>query len=307
MLGRIASTVFALVFASVALFLLTRALPVSAGRIVLGMDAPEEQVRQFERDHGLDRPYIVQYADWAAGVLRGDFGKSLISGKLITEELSRTVPITIEIVTLAFVLTLAMALPLGIAAALWRDRWIDHLCRVFSIIGVSVPSFWLGFLMISYFAVYLRILPPGGYLPITRGFWPHLSSVILPAMAIALHYVAILSRLTRSSLLDVLSQDYIRTARAMGLSKAKILFYALKNALAPTVSIAAMSFGYMFGWAIIVEQVFNIAGLSRAMISAIAQRDYFMMQAIVMVFTTIFIVSNLAGDLVRSYLQPKAK
>ena len=303
--SRLFASLLMLVLVSIVLFALVRAIPVSPARIVLGPDATEQDVATFDRDHGLDRPLVVQYASWVGGMARGDFGVSIMDGTPIGPRIARTFPITLELVTLGFVFALVVAVPLGVVSALWEDRWIDHLARLVAVIGVSIPGFWLGLLLISWFAVDLRWLPPGGYVPWRDGIGAHLQAMVLPTVAVGFYYVAIISRMTRSSMSEVLQQDHVRTARAMGLSRGRILVYVLKNALSPVVTVAAMSFGYMFGWALIVEQVFNIAGMSRALLTAIFQRDYLMVQAIVLVITAMFLLANLVADGLYRVLNPR--
>jgi peptide/nickel transport system permease protein len=297
-----------LLVVSLAIFLLTHIVPGSPAIIVLGADASADQVRAFERQYGLDRPLAAQYLSWIAGVvLRGDFGRSYISGQPIAREVARTLPVTLEIIVLAFVFCQVVAVPLGIVSALYQGRLVDHVARVVAVAGVSVPGFWLGLMLIVYASVHWRLFPPGGFIPWSAGVWPHLQSVILPALSLGIYYTAIISRMTRSCMIDVASQDYVRTARAMGLSRARVLGYALKNALIPVVSVSAMSIGYMFGWAIVIEQVFNIAGLSRALLSAIFERDYYTVQAIVLVITAVFIIANFVADLVFRALNPRLR
>ena len=307
-LRRVSFSVGVLLVVSAVIFLLTHLVPGSPAIIVLGADANQEQVREFERRYGLDRPLAVQYLAWLRDiVLHGDFGRSYISGQPISGEVARTLPVSLEIVILAFLFCVAVAIPLGILSALYQGRALDHVARIFAVIGVSVPGFWLGLMLIAYGAVHLRLFPPGGFIPWSAGIGAHLQSVILPAFALGVYYTAIISHMTRSSMIEVAGQDYIRTARAMGLSRRRVLQYALKNALIPVVSVSAMSVGYMFGWAIIIEQVFNIAGLSRALLSAIFQRDYYTVQAVVLVITAVFIAANLAADIVYRLLDPKIR
>lgn len=307
-LRRIVFSGGVLLVVSAMIFLLTHLVPGSPAIIVLGADANAEQVRAFEQRYGLDRPLAIQYVTWLRDiVLRGDFGLSYISGQPISAEVAVTLPVTLEIVILAFLFCVGVSLPLGILSAVYQGRWVDHAARIFAVIGVSVPGFWLGLMLIVYGAVHLRLFPPGGFIPWSAGLWPHLQSVILPAFALGVYYTAIISRMTRSSMIEVAAQDYIRTARAMGLSRGRVLAYALKNALIPVVSVSAMSVGYMFGWAIIIEQVFNIAGLSRALLLAIFQRDYYTVQAVVLIITTVFIGANVAADVVYRLLDPKIR
>lgn len=172
-------------------------------------------------------------------------------------------------------------------------------------LGVSVPGFWLGLLLITVFAVDYGWFPAGGMVPLSEGLGAHLNSLVLPAFSLGVFYTAILSRMTRSSLAEVLGQDYIRTARASGLPRRLILLYALKNALVPVVTAGAMSFGYMFGWALVIETVFNIGGMSGALLTAIGQRDFAMVQAVVLVFTLIFLAANLVADITNAWLDPR--
>jgi peptide/nickel transport system permease protein len=293
-----------LLVVSFLLFVLIRVLPVSPARVVLGRDATAEQIQVFERDIGLDRPLLDQYAGWVGSTLRGELGKSYVTGVSLGEELSRTFPITLELVVLAFAFAMIMALPLGIVSSLRRGGLIDHLSSVVSVLGVSIPGFWLGLMLIVFVSLPLSWFPPGGFVPLSGGVARHFLSLALPAFTLGVYYVAVLSRLTRSCMLEALSQDYVRTARAMGLGRTWIWIYALRNAAAPVVSVAAMSFGYCFGWALIIEYVFNIAGLSRALLSAIHLRDYPMIQIVVLVITGVFIAANLAADLLNELLNP---
>jgi peptide/nickel transport system permease protein len=295
MLARRAGfSLLSLLLVSACLFLLTRAIPDSPGRIVLGQDATEDQVAQFERDHGLDRSVGVQYARWVSGiVLHGDLGRSFITGRSVGDEIAKTLPVTFELVVVAFVFACVFSLAAGTASALLRDTVVDYGVRLVAVLGVSVPGFWLALILIMAFAVDREWFPPGGFTPLSAGFLAHLDSIVLPTFCLGIFYMAVLSRMTRSSLLDVLGQDYMRTARATGLARWRV------------VTIAGMSFGYMFGWALIIEAVFNINGLSRALLTAIQQRDFALVQGVVMVFTFVFILANLAADIANAWLNPR--
>jgi peptide/nickel transport system permease protein len=285
---------------------LTRGVPGSPARVALGLEATDTQIAQFEKDHGLDRPVVEQYIRWLDQlVLHGDFGRSFVTGRSMNALLTETLPITLELVLFAFAFAVAVALPIGVLSAVYEGTWIDHAGRIFAVIGVSVPGFWLGLMLIRFPAVEFGWFPPGGFVPLSDGLLAHLQSIALPAFALGVYYIAILSRMTRSGLVETLGSEYVRTARALGLPRGRVLWYALKNALVPVVSVGAMSFGYMFGWALIVEYLFNIPGMSNALLTAVGQRDYFTMQAVVYVFTIVFIVSNLAADLLNRQLNPK--
>lgn len=305
--SRILSSLAVLVVVSALLFALTRLTPLSPARIVLGTDATVEQIHEFERDRGLDRALPAQYAAWVAQLPRSGFGTSYITGRSIDLELRESLPVTVELVVATFLLTLAGAIPLGLVAGLTEDRWPDHLIRVLSLMAVSVPGFWLALILIRVFAVRLGWVPPIGITPLSEGWHAHLTSLVLPALSIALYYIGALSRLMRASVIEILGQDYVRTAHALGLRRSLVARYVVKNALPPFVSVAGMSFGYMFGWAIIIELVFNIPGLSRALLTAITQRDYPMIQATVLVVTVMFILSNLAADLVQRLINPRLR
>ena len=303
--GRLAGSIAVLLAVSVVLFALVHTIPVSPARVILGIDASEEDVATFDADHGLDKPLWQQYATWIGGAVRGDFGKSVIDETSISRQIADTFPVTFELVLLAFAFALLVAIPLGVVSALYEGRTIDHVARVVSVVGVSIPGFWLGLMLIAWGAVWLGWFPAGGYVPWRAGVGEHLRAMALPAVALGIYYVAIISRMTRSSVADVLLADHVRVSRAMGLPRRRILLYVLKNALPPVVTVAAMSFGYMFGWALIIEQVFNIAGMSRALLSAIFRRDYLMIQNVVLVITAVFLAANLVADMLYAWLDPR--
>ncbi len=303
---RIGFSALSLVLVSLCLFLLTRSIPDSPARIVLGQDATIAQIAQFERDHGLDQPIVVQYGAWLSGILlRGDLGRSFITGRRVVSEIISTLPVTLELVVIAFTLSCMISLVAGTVSALLRDTPADYVLRLLAVLGVSIPGFWLALVLILALAVDRDWFPPGGFAPLSAGWQPHLMSIVLPVFCLSVFYMAVLSRMTRSSLLDVLGQDYVRTARATGLPRWRVLIYALRNALVPVVTIAGMSFGYMFGLALIIESVFNITGLSRALLTAIQQRDFVLVQGIVMVFTGIFTLANLVADVINAWLNPR--
>lgn len=306
LLNRLLFSVATLLDLGLVLFVLTRSIAGTPATIVLGTEATTRQIVEFNHDHGLDQPVLVQYWHWLGGLLRElDFGASLLTGQPVGPLLRAGFPITLEIVGVAFVLAVALALPLGILSATLRGGVVDHAARIVAVLGVAVPGFWIGLMLIRFPSVEFGWFPPEGWTPLSAGLWPHLRSVALPSTALGIYYVAILSRMTRAGLTDVSTRDYMRTARAMGLGRGLMLGYALKNALVPVVSVEAMSFGYMFGWALIFKYLFNIPGLSNALLTAINNRDYNEVQAIVFVFTLVFIVSNLAADMPSAFLNPR--
>ncbi|TPQ52005.1 ABC transporter permease [Prosthecomicrobium hirschii] len=305
--GRVLASLGTLLIVGLALFVLTRSGPSSPARIVLGVDATADQIRDFERVNGLDRSLFAQYGDWLAQVARGEFGRSFVTGRDVATEIVNALPVTLSIVLTAFAIAVVFGVALGTAAALRPGGVVDRLSRFGTVIGLSIPAFWLSILMIRVFAVDLRWLPPGGYAPLSAGLGTHLQFVAMPALSLAVYYVAVLARMTQASLQETLRSDHVRTARAMGLPRRKVVVYALVNALPPVVNLAALSFGYMFGWALIIEQVFNVPGLSRALLNAISQRDFLLLQGIVFLFTAVFILANLTADLVNRLLDPRQR
>ena len=273
---------------------------------MLGDEATVAAIAQFDRDHGLDRPILLQYGRWLEGiVLHGDLGTSFTTGLRMNRQVAATLPVTLELVTVAFAVSIVISLALGTLSALLRDSVVDYGARLVGVLGVSSPGFWLAIVLIIFFAVDRDWFPPGGIAPVRLDWREHLRSIALPSFCLGVFYMAVLTRMTRSSLLDVLGLDYMRTARASGLRGWRMLAYALRNALVPVVTIAGMSFGHMFGWALIIEQVFNIDGLSRALLTAIQVRDYAMVQAVVMVFTFVFVIANLCADMLNASLNPR--
>jgi peptide/nickel transport system permease protein len=305
-LRRAGFSLFSLLVVSFVLFVLTRSIPDSPARIVLGDQGTEQQIAEFDHDHGLDRPIAVQYAIWLRQLVFGaDLGRSFTTGRDMNRQIADTMPVTMEIVAIAFVAATLASILLGTLSALYRDSPVDYLARLIAVLGVSVPGFWLALVLILFFAVDRDWFPPGGIVPFYQDPAAHLRSVVLPCFCLGSFYLAVLTRMTRSSLLEVLGLDYMRTARAAGLHPGRVLVYALRNALVPVVTIAGVSFGHMFGWALIIEQIFNIDGMSRALLTAIQQRDYSMVQAVVMMFTLIFVGANLIADLANGWLNPR--
>jgi peptide/nickel transport system permease protein len=306
LIRRVGFSLLSLVLVTSCLFILTRAIPDSPARIVLGQDVSQAQISQFEHDHGLDRPVVVQYADWLENLLvHGNLGRSFITGRPVGPDIVDALPVTLELVVVAFVFSCVLSVLAGTISALLRDSVLDYGVRLIAVLGVSIPGFWLALVLIMALAVDRDWFPPGGVVPWSAGIIDHLNSIVLPTFCLAIFYMAVLSRMTRSSMLEVLGQDYMRTARATGLPRWRVLIYALKNALVPVVTVAGMSFGYMFGWALVIESVFNISGLSRALLTAIQQRDFVLVQGVVMVFTFIFILANLVADVTNVWLNPR--
>ncbi len=263
-------------------------------------DATAEAIESIKIQEGLDRPIPVQYGVWLAGVLTGDLGKSRISGKPVWEEIVTRLPATLALAGTSLLLSFGLGMSLGIIAAVRRNTLWDYLCTGGSLIGVAIPNFWLGLMLILFFGIYLRLLPTFGY-----GTWRHL---ILPAFTVGISMAGITARLTRSTVIEVLSQEYIKTARAKGLSSALILYrHVIKNALIPIITIAGIQFGYLLEGTVIVEMVFSWPGIGRLLIDAVHNRDFPLIQGCVLYIAFIFCFVNLFLDVSYSYLDPRVR
>ena len=270
-----------------------------AERQVDGMPTPQ-QVERVREEYGLDAALPIQYARWVGNALRGDLGVSFKIGGPVLQELARRFPATLEIAVYGMLVGCALALPLGVLAAVRRGSGADHASRLVALAGASLPSFWLAFLLIIVFAVQMRLLPVSG-----RGTPRHL---VLPAITLGVALAAPLTRLTRSSMLEVLGEDYVRTARAKGLHERAVLgVHALRNALLPVVTVAGMSFGHLLGGAVIVETVFAWPGVGKLVVDSIFDRDYPLIQGYVLFMGTIFVLINLSVDLLYVWLDPRMR
>ncbi|MDP8930917.1 MAG: ABC transporter permease [Actinomycetota bacterium] len=301
---RIASLVPVWLGISLFAFALANLAPGDPSELILGrqLDEPptQEELHEFRERHGLNDPFFVQYGRWVRRAATGDLGESFRSGEPVLGELAERVPATLQIAVPAFLVSLGMALAVGVVSAVRRNSFTDHASRVGALVGDSVPSFVLGYFLIIVLSVNLGLLPVAG-----RGTWAHL---VLPSLTLGLATTASLMRLTRSSLLDVLGEDYLRTARAMGLrERTVILRYALKNALIPVVTLGAIFFGYFVTGAVIVEIVFAWPGVGKYIVDSIFDRDYAVIQGVVVFTGTVFVVINLLVDLLYVHLDPRVR
>jgi len=257
---------------------------------------------------GLDKPLWQQFVGYLAGLLRLDLGRSMWTGSPITEEIKLRFALSLQLALMATVVATVLAIPLGIVAALRQDTWVDYVVRVFSIAGLAMPSFWLGILLILTLLVVFKWLPPMVYTPLWVNPWQNLAQLIWPAVAVGYRYSAVATRMTRSAMLEVLREDYIRTARAKGLFQKLILSrHALKNALLPVLTVIALEFAFLLGGLVVTEQVFNLNGLGLLFVQAIAHRDYTLTQALVLLVAATFIVVNFFVDLAFAWIDPRIR
>jgi len=257
---------------------------------------------------GLDKPVWRQFATWILGVARLDFGTSMWTGAPIWEEIRLRFALSVQVAIMATMVAVLLAIPLGVLAALKQDTWIDYAVRLFSIAGLATPSFWLGIVAILVLLIVFKWLPPMVYTPFWVNPWQNLAQLIWPALAVGYRYSAVATRMTRSAMLEVLREDYIRTARAKGLMQKLILSrHALKNAMLPVMTVIALEFAFLIGGLVVTEQVFNLNGLGLLFVQAVAHRDYTLIQALVMLVSGFFIVVNFFMDAVYAWVDPRIR
>jgi peptide/nickel transport system permease protein len=289
-------------------FLLLNVLPGDAVLSILGVEAEPELVAQMRRNLGLDLPVHRRYVEALARVLRGDFGISLVTGRPVLPDLMERFPATLQIAIAASVVFTAIGIPLGTLAAVRRNSVVDYLARTTAVAGLSIPNFWLALILMLTFSLRLRLLPSQGYVPFSEDPLQSLRYLVLPASALGVAMAAVIARMTRSSLLEVLGQDYVRTARAKGLSPSTVLWkHALRNALLPVITVAGLELGTLFGGTVIVEQIFAWPGLGRMVLDAIFQRDYVTVQAVVFVIVVCVALINLLVDLGYAAVDPRIR
>ncbi len=290
-------------------FLLMRVIPGDIVELRLTSEGGyvTEEVLASERARlGLDKPIWQQFVNWMWGMLRLDFGISMWTGRPITYEIGIRFQLSLQVAIMATLVAILISVPLGTLAALKQDTWVDYLIRIFSIAGLSIPSFWLGILIILFLLFNFRWVPPMFYTPIWVDPWENLSQLIWPVMATGYRYSAVATRMARSATLEVLREDYIRTARAKGLwEKVVIVRHAMKNAMLPVITVLGLEFAFLIGGLVVTEQVFNLNGLGMLIVQSIAQRDYTMTQALVLLVALSFVLVNFAVDLLYAWLDPR--
>jgi peptide/nickel transport system permease protein len=307
---RIVDLVFVLFGVSVLVFLMIRLIPGDAVDILLGAntDITPERVAALRERLGLDLPIWRQYLDWLGGVLQGDLGESVWTGRPVTEEILARLPVTVEITVLALAFALLASFPLGILAARARGGFGDVAVRLVSIVGLTLPSFWVGVLMLYGASIWLPAWPTIGYVPFGEDPAGNLARMVLPVLAVSFPMIAGLTRILRSSLLEVLSLDYVRTARSKGVSQRRVFNkHALRNAMIPVITVIGVQVGYLLSGVVVIEQVFAVPGLGRLAIGAINERNYPLVQGVILVVTAAFVVINLLVDLTYAWIDPRVE
>ena len=273
-----------------------------------GTFAPKEALDRERAQLGLDKPVAQQFVSWISGFVRFDFGQSMWTGQPITQEIRVRLELSLELAVMATLVAMLLAVPLGTLAALKQDTWVDYGVRIFSIAGLAMPSFWLGIVIILAFLILFKWLPPLTF----TSFWvdprANLAQLIWPALAVGYRYSAMATRMTRSAVLEVLHDDYVRTARAKGLGEAVVLLkHALRNALLPIVTVIGLEFAFLIGGLVVTEQVFNLNGVGMLFVESVTHRDYTMTQALVLLVSFVFIFMNFVVDLLYAWLDPRIR
>ena len=295
-----------LLVVSIILFFLMDVLPGDAAAGIANIDAGEEYYEQLREEMGLNRSPVVRYLDWLGGLLHGNFGTSLITGTSVLDKIRVRLPVTLEITVLAMIVSILIALPCGIVSAIHRGTPLDTATSIISMLGVAMPPFWLGMLLILLFSVYVHWLPASGFSAISDGLGENLRRMVMPACAIGAAFAATVMRQTRSALLEVLDQDFIVTARAKGLRGVVIIWkHALRNALIPVITVIAMQTGRMLGGVVVVETVFAIPGIGREIVDGISSRDYPVVLGMIMIVATIVILINTLVDVLYVLVDPR--
>lgn len=309
-LTRLGASVFTLLGLSVLVFVFLLLVPGTAVDQIMGVEGggSPEAAEALRRQFGLDQPVPVRFATWLGGVLVGDFGTSWRTGLPVLQTVVDRLPLTLEIAFLAVAVAILVGVPLGVVAAVRRDTKIDHAARLVTLAGAAIPVYVLGTVILLVLSTQFGWIPPTGYIPFLEDPLGNLSSVLIPSLALGVLSAAGIARMTRGSMLEVLDQDYIRTARSKGLPHRSVVNgHALRNALIPVITIAGLEFGYLLGGAVITESIFSLPGVGRLVVDAIAQRDYPVVQGAVVVIAAAFIAVNLATDLLYGVVNPRIR
>jgi peptide/nickel transport system permease protein len=307
-LRRLLQTIPVMLVVAIFIFLMLRLTPSDPAAIIAGDNANAEQVAQIRSQLGLDQPMLQQFVIWIGKVATGDLGESFFFKKTVAALVGERIEPTLSLAFFTIMIAVLVAVPLGVLAAHRQDTWIDRLVMGFSVLGFSLPVFVIGYLLIYVFAIWLNWLPVQGYQHISVGVLGWAQRLILPALTLSVIYIALIARMTRASVLEVLSEDYIRTARAKGQIERKVLFrHALRNAAVPIVTVIGLGIALLIGGVVVTESLFTIPGLGRLTVDAVLARDYPTIQAVILLFSIVYVMINLAVDLIYTLLDPRIR
>lgn len=307
-LTRLVYLALVLAVMSVLIFLVTQAMPGDVASMIAGQFASKEVVDAIAVKLGLDQPLIVQYGQWAAGILRGDLGRSLVLEQPIAPILMEALARSLVLAVVALAVVAVVGIGLGVLAAVRRGKLTDQLVSGISYLGIAVPDFFWAIVLVLIFGSYMKLLPTGGYAPISDGFLPWASHLVLPVITLVLMLLARIARLTRSSMIDVLQTNYVKFARAKGMPESVVILrHALKNALLPTITVLAIDFGLILGGVVVIETIFSYPGMGRLLLFAIQRHDLPLIQATILVVSAAYCLANLTADLLYAYVNPKIR
>ncbi|MBU8546717.1 MULTISPECIES: ABC transporter permease [Roseomonadaceae] len=305
---RVLATIPVMAIVALFVFSLLYIAPGDPAAVIAGDQATPDDVERIRASLGLDRPYLVRFGAWVWDIARGDLGVSIFTNLPVSTMIQQRIEPTLSLMIVTLILAITVAVPMGVVAAWRQGTTIDRAVMAFAVLGFSVPVFVVGYMLAYIFALELDWLPVQGYTPFSRGFWPWLQNLILPAIALGSVYIALIARITRATMLEVLQQDYIRTAKAKGLGQRAILFvHALKNAAVPIITIIGIGLAGLIGGAVVTESVFAIPGLGRLTVDAILRRDYPVIQGVVLLFSFVYVLVNLAIDLAYTLFDPRIR
>jgi len=307
--GRLLLMIPTLIGVAILTFVIMRMVP---GDIVAlkyaGSPVPQSVIDEERHQLGLDKPMWLQFTDWMGEIARFDLGTSLWTGHSVVEEIEIRFPLSLELAIIATLLAIAIAIPLGVLAAVRQDTWTDYAIRIFSIGGLAMPSFWIGLLMVLTTITLFGWAPPFVFTPLTVDPFANLAQMILPALSVGYRYSAVSMRMTRSTVLEVLREDYVRTARAKGVRESVVVMrHALRNALLPVITVISLEFAFLIGGLVVTEQVFNLNGIGKLLVDAVAHRDYTLIQALVLLLASVFVLINFVVDMVYVVLDPRIR
>jgi len=305
---RILATIPVMAVVALFVFSLLYIAPGDPAAVIAGDQATPADVERIRQSLGLDRPFLVQFGEWVWNIVHANLGTSMFTGLSVTKMIAQRIEPTLSLMAVTLVFAISVAVPLGVVAAWRAGSLLDRAIMAFAVFGFSVPVFVVGYLLAYLFALELEWLPVQGYTPLSEGLWPWFQNLILPAIALGCVYIALIARITRAAMLEVLAQDYIRTARAKGIGQPGILFiHALKNASVPIVTVIGIGVALLIGGAVVTESVFVIPGLGRLTIDAILRLDYPVIQGVVVLFSFVYVLVNLLVDLIYVLLDPRIR
>ena len=306
-LKRILALIPIMFIVGIFVFFIIHLIPGNPAAMMLGPEATPEEIEEFSKIMGLDRPVPIQFVEWLSNVVKGDFGMSLFfQGQPVTKVVFEHFKVTLTLTVLGVVLAIIFGIITGVIAAINHNNLLDRIIMVITSAGVSIPNFWLGLMLVLFFSIRFSILPPAGFKPLSAGLGESLRYLILPAITLAFGQTSLIARMTRSNMLEVLRSDYVRTAKAKGLSELMVNYkHALKNVLIPVVTIIGLSFANLMGGAVVTEQIFNIPGVGRLLIKSVFTRDYPVIEGIILYIAAMWVIINLVTDVLYVIIDPR--